>query len=297
MKFRNQWLRYMAPATGDEGGGNAGGGAGGNTDDAKGDQGAQDDAGKGADADKAKGAEAEGDGKGKLSDTEAKLLREVMQNKQARKEAEAQVNELKAKLAKFDGINLDEVTALLNERRAAEERRLAEQGNWEALKAQMAEQNAAAIQAIRDELAAERASKESLLKQLEETAIGSAFTGSAYIQNELVLTPAKTRVVYGQHFDVVDGQVVAFDKPRGAEARTMLVDGYGEPLGFDEALRRLVEADPERDELVRSRVKPGAGSGTDKPTGDKKAGQKNESLHGIERINAGVAALLASRKK
>ncbi len=296
MKFRNQWLRYMAPATGDEGGGNAGGGDG-NTDGAKSDQGTQDDAGKGADADKAKGTDTDGDGKGKLSDTEAKLLREVMQNKQARKDAEAQVNELKTKLAQFEGINLDEVTALLNERRAAEERRLAEQGNWDALKAQMAEQNAAAIKAVRDELEAERASKQSLLKQLEETSIGSAFAGSAFIQNELVLTPAKTRVVYGQHFDVVDGQVVAFDKPRGADGRTMLVDGYGEPLGFDEALRRLVEADPERDELVRSRIKPGAGSGTDKPTGDKKAGQKNENLHGIERINAGLASLLTSKKK
>lgn len=290
MKLRNVWIRYMAPATGDEGGGNAGGGAGGEGDAAAAEGGEADKAGEVGEKATDKPADS------KISDTEAKLLREVMQNKQARRDAETQVKELKEQLAKFDGINLEEVKAVLDERAAAAERKLVEQGNWDALKAQMVEQHNASIQAIRAELEGERASKSALVKQLEEISVGAAFTGSSYIQSELVLTPAKTRVIYGQHFDVEDGRVVAYDKPRGHEGRTQLVDAQGEPMGFDDALRRLVEADPERDELLRARAKPGAGSGSEKPTGEKRAGAKNESLHGIDRINRGLANLIKPRK-
>lgn len=291
MKFRNRWFCYQSPASGDEGGGNAGGG----------------DGGAGADpkvVDPAAAAAKEGgkedgkeDGKEKLSDTEAKLLREVMQNKQGRKEAEAQVAELKAQLKKFEGIDLEEVTTLLQERREAADRKLVEQGNWDALKAQMAEQHAAQLEALQTQLEALQTEKTTLISRIEEMSIGSAFSNSAYIQNELVLTPSKTRVVFGQHFEVEDGKVVAYDKPRGAAGRVQLVDSRGEPLGFDEALRRLVEADPERDELVRARAKPGAGSGSEKQGAGKQAGQKQEHLHGVQRINRGLGKLLADVAK
>ncbi len=58
--------------------------------------------------------------------------------------------------------------------------------------------------------------------------------------------------------------MVGYDKPRGAQNRTALVDQYGNAIAFDHAMRKIVEADPEKDHLLRSKVKPGAGSSSSK---------------------------------
>lgn len=292
MKFRNVARRYYSPASGDEGGGNAGGGAGGNTD-----QGGADDEQQKQDGDEQKqdGGEQK-QPESKLSDTEAKLLREMMQHKQGKREAEAQVKALAEKLKQFEGIDLDQVKSMLQKQAEEQERRLAEEGNWNALKQQMAEQHAAQLAAVQAQLEQERSGKTALQQQIEEMSIGSAFTGSEFISKQLVLTPAKARVIYGQHFDVVDGQVVAYDKPRGAEARTQLVDAAGEPLPFDVALAKLVERDPERDHLLRSQAKPGAKSGSDKlPAGAKV--EADSGATGVGRIERGIGALLAQSAK
>lgn len=281
MKFRNVFLRYYAPEVGDEGtrtGGQAP--APEKTDEEV--------------SEKDEGEKDEGEKKpeSKLSDSEAKLLSDLMKHKQGRKEAEAQAQSLRAELDKFKGINLEEVQAMLAERRQNEERKLAEQGNWDALKSQMLEQHTVQLDTVKSELQSLAAERDGLKRQIEEMSIGGAFTGSKFISDELVLTPAKARVIYGGHFDVVDGAVVAFDKPRGTEGRTQLVDAAGEPLGFDAALRKLIDKDPERDHMLRSKAKPGAQSGSEKVAGA--AGRQSKAgMTGVDRIAAGLAALQA----
>jgi hypothetical protein len=93
-------------------------------------------------------------------------------------------------------------------------------------------------------------------------------------------------VVYGDHFESENGTVVAYDKPKGAEGRTKLIDGSGNPLGFEAAIKKLVDSDPERDNLVKSKVAPGAGS---KTTDGKPTTQKTE-LKGLARIQAALEA-------
>ena len=78
----------------------------------------------------------------------------------------------------------------------------------------------------------------------------------------------------------MDGQVVAFDKPRGAQNRTQLVDASGEALGFEAALKKIVDGDPDRDSIVRSKAKQGADSKT--ITGKKPP--VKEEVTGRERI-------------
>lgn len=119
--------------------------------------------------------------------------------------------------------------------------------------------------------------KPEAVRSISELTVGSAFAQSQFIRDELALTPSKTRVVYGNHFEFVDGKVVAFDKPAGAANRTPLVDAQGEPLAFEAALKKIVDADPDRDQLLRSKMKQGAASTTDpkatKPSSVKDAPQ------------------------
>ena len=146
--------------------------------------------------------------------------------------------------------------------RAAERKAAEDKGEWDRVRTMMGEEHEAALKAAQETTAAVTAERDKLAAQIEELTVGNEFGGSAFIKNELTLSGAKTRQLYGAHFDVVDGVVVPFDKPRGAEGRTQLVDASGKALSFDKALEKIVGGDPDKDSILKSKLKPGAGSTT-----------------------------------
>lgn len=222
----------------------------------------------------------------KPSDKEAELLKEVMKKKDALKGAKSEIDKLKDQLKRFDGINPDEVRELLNEKKTAEQKKLEEKGQWDTLKKQMNEAHQTELSKKDEELTAAQKALADAQAQIQELTVGSAFNSSKFIGEDLVLTPSKARVVYGDHFDVEDGQVVAYDKPKGAANRTMLVDGKGDPLGFEAAIKKIVDADPDRDNLLRSSIKKGAAS----KGGDTTPPKTEPALKGVSRIEAALSA-------
>lgn len=233
----------------------------------------------------------------KPSDAEAKLLREVMEKKealtkakQAATEAENRAAELASKLAAFDGIDLEQVKGLLKERQERETAELEKKGEWDRLKQQMAEQHRKEIEALKAELSnpvtelSEKLTKRE--REIHELTIGRSFSESNFIRDSLTLTPSKARVIYGAHFELQDGKVVAYDKPAGATDRTPLVDGNGDALAFDKAIEKLVELDPDRDNLLKSKIRAGAGSENDPST---RKQDKKVELKGRDRIQAALA--------
>lgn len=242
----------MDTATGDEGGKSAGGG-GGTAEPTEAEKAAAAAAAEAA-------AKAANEGGKKPSDEEAKLLKEVMQKKEALKATEASLAEAKSRLAEFDGVDPAAIKKLLADQKAAEEAQLAAKGEFDTLRARMADEHSKSTQALNEQIANLTAQLASKDKLVDELSIGQQFAQSKLITDELTLTPSKARTIYGSHFDVVDGQVTAFDKPRGEAGRTALVDQYGKNYGFEEALRKICEADPDKDHLFRSKAKPGAGS-------------------------------------
>jgi hypothetical protein len=233
-----------------------------------------------------------GAGGGKPSDAEAKLLKESMARK-------AKIDELEKKLKSYEGVDPEEFKKLkeaeataAEARKAAEKAELEKRGEFDRLKQQMIAEHENAMKALRDEIAAAKAADAAKHGQIVELTIGQAFANSKFITDELTLTPRKTRSVYGDHFEVKDGAVVAYDKPAGASNRTVLVDGRGEPLSFEEAIKKLVEADPDRDSMLKSKLKAGSGAsgggagagGT--PKGG--AGEGNKPTDSLSRIRTGL---------
>ena len=219
-----------------------------------------------------------------VSDAEAKLMREVMQKKE-------KVRELETRLRTFEGINPDEVRALLAEKKKAEEEALEKRGEFDRLKARMAEEHQTELKAVKDQFAEITNLNQSLNKTIEELTVGQAFSSSNFISQDTVLTPSKARIIYGSHFDIEGGQIVAYDKPRGASERTKLVDARGAALPFEDALKRIVDADPDKDTMIRSKAKAGAESKTETV----KVREKAPELRGRDRIAAALSA--ASKKK
>lgn len=216
-----------------------------------------------------------------ISDNEAKLLQEVMDKKAALKDTKDQLAQVKAQLSQFDGINLEEIKTVLKEREESANKQLEAKGEWDRLKANLLEQHtteksslAQQIEALKTELASKDGSIHGLT-------IGSAFSASKFIADELTLTPSKAQIVYGNHFEYQDGKIVGYDKPKGSAERTPLIGSNGDPLAFDQAIAKIIESDADKEYLLRSKVRPGASSGT--ADGVIKPGAKNVS--GLSRIS------------
>lgn len=257
-----------------------GGGAGGSGEGTQGSQGSDPASGKGKDGNPDDGR--------KISDEEAKLLKEVMQKKEALQRTQSELAATQDKLKQFDGIDPAAIKKLLAEQKAAEEAQLEAKGEFDRLKQRMAEEHANETRALQEQISRLTSQLGSANADADALSIGVQFAQSPFIANELTMTAAKARVVYGAHFDRVEGKVVAYDKPRGEANRTALVDQYGTALAFDAALRKLVELDPDRDHLLKSKVKPGAGSESKKPQGHGAPAPVRDSLG---KIGAGLKGL------
>jgi polyhydroxyalkanoate synthesis regulator phasin len=223
----------------------------------------------------------------------------------ARAALERQIRDLNERLAGYGDATPEEIKELRDlrrradeekvkrdkEAREAEERRLRETGDFETLKQRMAEEHEREVETIRKQARELEGQVEALTRQVQNMALSSAFSGSRFIAEETVLTPGKAHKIYGDHFEVENGTVVGYDAPKGAEKRTRLVDSRGRPLLFDEAMKRLVETDGDRDLVLRAKQKPGSGV---VPSGSKPAEKKSAEISGIARIKAGLGALMGS---
>lgn len=202
----------------------------------------------------------EDDKSGKPTDGEAKLLKEVMDKKQKLKATSEELDGVKKELDKFKGIDLEQVKALLASQEEAKTQELEKKGEWDKLKAQMVDQHNATIQELKDALTEANGKTEKLGSKINDLTVGHSFDASSFINEDLHLTSSKARIIYGSHFSVEDGKVVAYDKPASSSERTMLVDGDGNALPFNAAIKKIVDADPDRDHVVKSKAKPGSDS-------------------------------------
>lgn len=284
---------YLAPEDGTGSGGGDGGSNGdsktGSDDAGKGDQGTGD--GKAGEG----GSDGGESGKRKPTDEEAKLLKDAMKHKDRANALKAELDERDTKLKQFEGLDPVKARAALKALEDAEREAAEKSGDFDRVKAMMADQHKKDLEARDARIQELEGLVNANSSTINELTIGNAFANSSFIQEKLVLSPTKTRQIYGGHFDIEDGKLVAYDKPAGAKDRTKFVDGAGEVMSFEAALSKLVEGDPDRERIVRSTQKPGAGSTT---TNDSKTpdSQKGNTLFGVSRMAAALAARKASSK-
>jgi hypothetical protein len=226
------------------------------------------------------------------SDEEARLLKENMKKKGELTKAAADLAELQAKLKLFDGIDPDAVKKLLDEQKDAETKSLEAKGDYDRLRQRMGEEHLKETQTLKDQIANLSGELGKTKGTVNELSIGTQFGQSKFISGELTLTPSKARLIYADHFDLEDGKVVGYDKPRGSANRTALVDQYGNSVGFDDAMRKIIDADPEKDDLLKSKAKPGASSDSKKSNA---SADKGKALtDSVSKIQAGLVGLKVS---
>jgi len=227
------------------------------------------------------------DDKDKLTDKEAGLLKDVMRHKTAAKDAKAAADKAAADLKLFEGIDPVKVREMIAKEKDVETKRLEAAGEFTKVKEQMNTQHQEAISAKDEEIKTLKGQITSKTGQIEELTIGTGFGQSKFITDETVLSSVKARKIYGDHFDIVEGSVVGYDKPRGEEGRAPIVDAKGSNMPFNDAIKHMINADPDRDTLLRTKLKPGSGSGPS----DKKPDDKKSAGDSISKIGAGLKGL------
>lgn len=237
--------------------------------------------------------EAEKAGKGKKpTDEEARLLKEVMKKKEALEKATKDLGDVQTRLKEFEGLDPAEVRELIKAKKDAETLKLEAAGEYERVKQQMVEEHKKDKKALADNLAISQTQIGELQSVIGELTVGNAFANSVFVKNDLA-APSKARANFGAHFEFKDGSVIGYDKPAGQANRTPLVDGEGNPLSFEDALKKIVDADPAKDELLKSKLVPGAGS-------NKRPQQNNTNNRGVPPSNLSgrerIAAALSSKK-
>lgn len=233
-------------------------------------------------------------GKTGITDSEAKLLKDVMAKKKALKDANDNLAKITDQLKAFDGIDPAEVRKLLQDKKDAENTKLEASGQWDKLKQQMAEAHVVEMTGAKTQLTTLEGVVAEQANTISELTVGSAFSNSPFIKTELLMTPSKTRAAYGTHFSYENGVIVGYDKPSGSKDRSVLVDSAGEPLSFEDALKKIVDVDPDRDEILRSKLKAGSKGAT--VPAKKAVNTTEEKLSGRSKIENALTGFLNPQK-
>jgi hypothetical protein len=97
------------------------------------------------------------------------------------------------------------------------------------------------------------ATRDKLEDKLYDATVGSKFAKSAYIKEDTLLHPDVAKSFFGKHF-AKDGTAVGHD---GNPIYS--IASPGEKAGFEESIKILVETSPIKDQLIKSKQKPGTG--------------------------------------
>lgn len=219
---------------------------------------------------------------------------------EAAKAAEAQkLADLQAKLdaanaavAKFEGLDPEAARAAIkaaDEAKAAtaeaEKEKLKAEGNFERLREIQQAESAAAITAAEEARKAAETVAEEANNRLNKALVETAFANSKFLQDETILNGQKAQRLFGDHVEIEDGKVVVYDKPAGEARRAKVMDSKGNALPFNEAIKSVIEADDDKDDFIRTKVTPGAGSKTQDGKVTPAAGSRHE------RLKQGIKAL------
>jgi hypothetical protein len=214
------------------------------------------------------------------SENEAKLLKEVMKRKAKEQEQIAEIASLKEQITQFADINVEEVKAMLATKKDADVKRLEDQGAWDSLKIQMKDEQSKIVKQ-KDDLILELQSKLGLQNAaIDKLTLGSAFENSKFIDSELALPSSKAKIIYGDYFEIKGDKIVGYNKSSDHADRAMLVNVDGDSLAFEDAIKKIIDADPDRDMLIKSKSKQGSNSITSNATVE----QAKPVLVGMDRI-------------
>jgi len=160
-----------------------------------------------------------------------------------------EVNELKGSLSKFDGIDIDEAKKALETTKNIDLSKMVGLDKLEEVRTDVAGQFKGQMDALTESLNGAN-------DQIRQLLVSNAFASSQFVSENTVLLPDFAESYFGKHFKVENNQAVAYqgDQP------ILSMEKPGQLAGFDEALKILVNAHPNKDSILKGAGASGSGS-------------------------------------
>jgi hypothetical protein len=180
--------------------------------------------------------------------------------------------EAETKLKSFEGIEDPEAAkAALVTVANIKDGELISAGKAEEIKAKATKAAEDAVAAAKTAHAAEVAAltteRDTFKGQLYEEKVGGAFARSKFIAEKVATPPHMLEKTYGSHFKIEDGRIVPYD---AAGNKIGSSKTFGEDADFEEAIEKLIMADPYKDRILKGTGNSGSGAqpGNGKVEGD-----------------------------
>jgi len=201
------------------------------------------------------------------SEEEAKLLKEVMKRKDSEKSVKAELATKQAELDKLTnalgGLEISDISEIIDGQKKAATKKLEDEGKYKQIIESMGEQHTKAVEDMKATIDALNVDLKTATSSQQELTIGRAFGDSAFVRESSTLPVSIARATFEGNFDIENGTVVAYNKPKGVEGRAPLVDADGSGKSFEDAIKQLYNDHPDNKTLLKTKQKQGAGSSTD----------------------------------
>jgi hypothetical protein len=142
-----------------------------------------------------------------------------------------------------------EVTSLVEKAKKVEAKKLIDAGDVD-------KYNAERDRGWQEKVDAETKRATALETALFEEKVGAKFGTSKFVKDKLIVAPLSARQLFGSNFKLENGEAIGYLNGTKITSR----EKFGEPAGFDEALEIIVQAHPEKDNLMRSAAGNGSGA-------------------------------------
>ena len=167
------------------------------------------------------------------------------------------------KLTAFEGIDPEAASKAMETISKLDQKKLIDAGEVDRVKADITKN-------WETKLSTAEARAQQLEQQLNGELIGGNFARSKVVAEKLAIPADLVQAAFGSAFKVEDGRVVAYDK-QGQKIYS--ASNPSELAGFDEALDSLVNAYPNKDQILRGSGASGSGAsgspgGSKQPRGD-----------------------------
>lgn len=181
-----------------------------------------------------------------VPDMRTKIVHLGRENKTYREQAATLQEQVKV----FEGIDPEAAKKALTTVKNLDDKKLVDAGEVERLKAEI-------IRGLEEKHAPVVKERDALKLSLDNEMIGGAFNRSKYIADKIALSADIVRKVFGDHFSITDGKVVA----KNADGNPIYSRSRpGEVADFDEAIETLVTAYPRKDDFLKGARGPGSGA-------------------------------------
>lgn len=203
------------------------------------------------------------DGKEVAYDVPAAVAKISLLNAEAKQHREAK-EAAEARLKAFEGIeDAEAAKKALETVKNLDDKKWIDAGEVERVKSEV-------IKTYDEKLAEANSRADKFEQQLYGEIVGGAFSRSKFITDKTILPPDVAQAYFSKHFNVKDGKIEAKDSQ---DNPIYSRSNPGELADFDESIEILINASPNKDQILRGSGSSGGGAnpGGVKPTGLKRS--------------------------